>query len=159
MDRTVKVGVTRSRCRWVGLILLPIVLSCTDQQPPQLAGGGANAGKEDTPYATATSSAADSGVYGQMVAAWGNPPANPSTYECVKVLDANGQGVVAKGTCSGTWGQFRVPLPPGRFIMEAGGRWETVNGAVHFRANRREIEVKPGEWVKIAPLTPPGPMP
>jgi hypothetical protein len=25
-----------------------------------------------------------------MVAGWGNPPANPPTYECVKVLDATG---------------------------------------------------------------------
>ncbi len=140
----------------VGAILLPLVLGCTGRQAPQPA---ANAAKEDGPAATATPSGADSGIYGQMVAAWGNPPANPPTYECVKILDSTGQNVVAKGTCSGIWGQFRVPLPPGKYVIEAGGSWETVNGTVRFRPNRREIQVKPGEWVKIAPPAPPGPVP
>ena len=102
---------------------------------------------------------ANSGIYGTMVTAWGNPPANPPTYKCVKVLDANGQRLVAEGTCSGMWGKFRVALPPGVYILEAGGSWEASTGGVHFVPNRRRVEVSSGQWVQIAPPTPPGPVP
>jgi len=102
----------------------------------------------------------NSGIYGEKSAAWGNQPAAPAVYECVKVFDAVGQQVVATATCSGTWGDFRVPLPPGHYVIEAGGSWESFNGAVRFRPNRSTVEIKPAEWVKIAPASaPPGPVP
>jgi len=141
-----------------GTVLLGLLIGCTGSCQATRPVTTETTLAED-PTATATVPGADSGIYGSMVSAWGNPPANPPTYECVKIFDSTGQNVVAKGTCSGVWGQFRVPLPPGRYVMESGGSWETVNGAVRFRPNRREIEVKPGEWGKIAPPSPPGPMP
>jgi len=101
----------------------------------------------------------DSGIYGSVVAAWGNAPTNPPTYECVKVLDREGKKLIAQGTCTGLWGQFRVPLPPGQYVAEIGGRWETVKGAVRFLPNRRQVEVRRGQWIRIAPPSPPGPVP
>ena len=79
-----------------------------------------------------SSSHPDSGIYGHMIAAWGNPPAQPPTYECVRVIDMVQQIVVAKGICSGLRGEFRVPLEPGKYIVEAGGRWETAAGAFRY---------------------------
>src|SRR5260370_19308002 len=64
----------------------------------------------------------DSGIRGTMVSAWGNPPANPPTYQCVRVFDATEKLLVAYGTCSGTSGEFRVPLPAEVYIVDAGGR-------------------------------------
>jgi hypothetical protein len=101
----------------------------------------------------------DSGIYGHMVIAWGNPPAQPPTYACVRVLDSTGQIVIAQGTCSGLWGEFRVPLEPGQYIVEAGGSWETTKGAVRFVPHRRTVDIKAGEWLEIAPPTPPPPVP
>ncbi len=141
--------------RVTGAMLLAIVIGCAGRESL----GEASAAGEDTATAAATPSGADSGIYGWMVSALGNAPAHAPTYQCVKILDSIGQNVVAKGTCSGIWGQFRIPLPPGRYIMESGGSWETVNGAVRFRPNRREVVIKPGEWVKIAPPKLPGPVP
>jgi len=94
-----------------------------------------------------------------MVAGWGNPPAQPPTYECVRVLDPTGRIEVARGTCSGLWGEFRVPLEPGHYIVEAGGRWETAHGAVRFVPHHRTVEIKAGEWIEIAPPTLPAPVP
>jgi hypothetical protein len=94
-----------------------------------------------------------------MIAAWGNPPAQPPTYECVRVLDTVQHIVVAKGICSGPRGEFRVPLEPGNYVVEAGGRWETVDGIVRFVPHHRTVEIKPGGWVEIAPPTLPAPVP
>ena len=86
------------------------------------AGGNASAVPSSIGIQTGSSrSHPDSGIYGHMVTAWGNPPAEPPTYECVRVLDPTRQRVVAKGTCSGLWGEFRIPLEPGQYIVEAGG--------------------------------------
>ncbi|HEV3109711.1 MAG TPA: hypothetical protein VGY99_04375 [Candidatus Binataceae bacterium] len=98
------------------------------------------------PAPEASPAAANSGIYGAMVAAWGNAPANPPTYECVRIFDAGGQKLVATGTCSGTWAQFRVPLVPGRYVVEK-------------RGTRSVIDVGPGQWVNLAPRQLPGPVP
>ena len=87
-----------------------------------------------------------SGVRGAMVAAWGNAPANPPTYQCVKVFDASGQKLVATGTCSGTWASFRVPLPPGRYVVDKEGE-------------RTTVDVGAGQWVNLSPKPLPGPVP
>ena len=41
-----------------------------------------------------------------MISALGNPPANPPTYQCVKVFDATGKVMVAEGTRSGITENF-----------------------------------------------------
>lgn len=124
------------------------------------AGGNASAVPSSIGIQTGSSrSHPDSGIYGHMVTAWGNPPAEPPTYECVRVLDPTRQRVVAKGTCSGLWGEFRIPLEPGQYIVEAGGGWETVNGAIRFVPHHRTVEIKAGEWIEIAPPTLPAPVP
>lgn len=87
-----------------------------------------------------------SGIRGAMVAAWGNAPANPPTYECVKIFDAAGQKLIATGTCSGIWAEFSIPLPPGRYIVDKQGTRTTVN-------------VAPGQWVNLSPREPPIPVP
>jgi hypothetical protein len=101
----------------------------------------------------------DSGIYGYLTAALGNAPANTSPTQCVKVYDSAGVNLVARGTCSGMFGNFRVPLVPGRYVVEVGGSSETRNGAVVFVPNRRAIEIRAGQWVKLAPPSPPGPVP
>lgn len=111
-ELTMKVDGNSLSSLLVGVMLLRLILSCAGRQS-SLTSEGTNS-RNDRSAASDTPSGADSGIYGQMVAAWSNPPANPPTYECIKVLDATGQTVVAAGTCSGIWGQFRVPLPPGR---------------------------------------------
>ena len=101
----------------------------------------------------------DSGIYGYLTAALGNAPANPPLTQCVKVYDSAGVNLIARGTCSGMFGNFRVPLPPGRYVVELGGSWESRSGAVSFVPNRRTIEIKEGQWLKLAPPSPPGPVP
>src|SRR5262249_41083237 len=127
-----------------------------------LVTAGASASAVPTSTATQTDSSSshpNSGIYGHMVAAWGNPPAQPPTYECVRVLDTTGQIVVAKGTCSGLWGECGVRSEPGQYIVEAGRRWEAVHGAVRFVPHQRTVEIKAGEWVEMAPPSPPAPVP
>ncbi len=127
-------------------------------EQPVTAGGSAST----SPAVMQTgqsSSHPNSGIYGHMIAVWGNPPTQPPTYECVRVLDTVRQSVVAKATCSGRRGEFRVPLEPGNYIVEAGGRWETADGLIRFVPHHRTVEIKAGEWVEIAPPTPPVPVP
>jgi hypothetical protein len=99
-----------------------------------------------------------SGIYGWRVSAWGNPPAELPTYACLKVLDSNYR-VVATPSCSGIWQQFRVPLPPGHYILEMGSSLRRVHGAVRLVPRHQEIDVKAGKWLKIAPPAPNGPVP
>ena len=101
----------------------------------------------------------DSGIYGYLTAAWGNPPANPPSTQCVTVYDSAGIDLVARGTCSGMFGNFRVPLAPGRYVVELGGSWESRNGTMLFVPNRRTIEIGEDQWLKLAPPSPPGPVP
>jgi hypothetical protein len=103
--------------------------------------------------------ATDSGIRGAMVSAWGNPPANSPTYRCVKVFDATGKILVAEGTCSGTYGEFRIPLPADTYIVEAGGRWDNSSGKPVLIPERRTVEIRNGQWVEIAPGGPGGPVP
>jgi len=124
-------------------ILLGAVLSC--KQPVLLAAGsGKTALPSDlSPMAPGEKPAIEgSGINGAMVSAWGNAPANPPTYECVKIFDAAGQKLLATGTCSGTWGQFSIPLPPGRYIVVKEG-------------TRTAVDVAPGQWVNLSPREPP----
>ncbi|MGH7916422.1 MAG: hypothetical protein ACREQE_03060 [Candidatus Binataceae bacterium] len=100
-----------------------------------------------------------SGIYGAMVAVRGNAPANPPSRECVKVYDASGRKLLATAICSGPMASFRLPLAAGSYVVEAGGRWESVNGRVYFRPNRRRVELGVSQWVKLGPQPPPGPLP
>ena len=106
-----------------------------------------------------SSSHPDSGIYGHMIAAWGNPPAEPPTYECVRVLDTVRQIVVAKGICSGRRAEFRVQLEPGKYTVETGGSWETTAGVMRFVPHHQMVEIKAGEWLEIAPPAPAAPVP
>jgi hypothetical protein len=126
-----------------------------------LAGTGCAtpSGTETVATPTATPGAADSGIYGHMTVALGNAPANPPSTSCVKVYDSSGTDLIASGTCSGLLHEFRVPLPPGRYVVEVGGSWEPKNGAVVFVPDRHNVEIGQGQWVKLAPPSPPGPVP
>ncbi|MGH7905836.1 MAG: hypothetical protein ACREP6_04335 [Candidatus Binataceae bacterium] len=95
--------------------------------------------------------ASGSGIYGTIVADWGNKPAHAPSFECVTVLDAGGRHVVAHGVCSDEWERFKVPLSPGKYIVEVGGHWEGKGANAHYVSNQKTIEVKPGKWVKIKP--------
>jgi hypothetical protein len=131
----------------ISLALLGVLLSCN--QAGSLAAGSGNAAlpPDSSPMTAGKKSAIEgSGIRGAMVAAWGNAPANPPTYECVKIFDASGQKLVATGTCSGIWGQFSVALPPGRYIVEKQGA-------------RTAVEVARGQWADLSPQQPPVPIP
>jgi len=112
-----------------------------------------------TASAAEGSGKADSGIYGHMVRAWGNPPANPAHYQCITVLDDLQQKTIALGTCSGTFAQFRVPLAPGHYVVEYGGHWESANGKVRFVPDRRHITVPAGRWIDLSPAAPVNPVP
>jgi hypothetical protein len=114
---------------------------------------------DTAPTSTPSQSMSDSGIYGYLTAAWGNPPANPPSTQCVTVYDSAGIDLVARGTCSGMFGNFRVPLAPGRYVVELGGSWESRNGTMLFVPNRRTIEIGEDQWLKLAPPSPPGPVP
>jgi hypothetical protein len=103
--------------------------------------------------------AIDSGIYGHMAAAFGNAPANPPSVDCVKVYDAPGADLIARATCTGISRDFRVRLAPGRYVVEFGGSWQKQNGAMVFVPDRQSIDISEGQWVKIAPPSPPGPVP
>jgi hypothetical protein len=75
------------------------------------------------------------------------------------VYDSAGVNLIARGTCSGMYGDFRVPLAPGRYVVELGGSLESRNGSVLFVPNRRAIMIGEGQWLKLAPPSPPGPVP
>lgn len=135
-------------------------VGCIRSGEPTAAGENASTVPSPTVMQTGQSSShPDSGIYGHMIAAWGNPPAQPPTYECVRVIDTVRQIVVAKGICSGRWGEFRVPLEPGKYIVEAGGRWETTAGVMRFVPHHQTVEIKAGEWLEIAPPAPAAPVP
>jgi hypothetical protein len=120
---------------------------------------GAGQQREQSPSAPDGAVTPGSGIYGYTVAAWGNPPANPPSTQCLKVFDSSATDLIATGACSGIWGNFRVPLAPGRYVVEIGGNWQSKNGAVTFVPNRRTVEVGAGQWVKLAPPSPPAPVP
>ncbi len=92
-----------------------------------------------------------------MVAAWGNAPSNPPTYECIKIFDATGRKLIATGKCSGTFANFRIPLPPGRYVVD-----QSINvrgKAAGAQPGSKTVDVGPGQWVNLAPKSPPGPVP
>jgi hypothetical protein len=137
----------------LGALVLAVELSCAlggcTAPTPVEAGSGQASGAPT----------GDSGIRGAMVSAWGNPPANPPTYQCVKVFDASGKVLVAEGTCSGTYGEFRIPLPAGTYIVEAGSRWDNSSGKPMLKPERRTVEIRNGQWVEIGPRQLPAPVP
>jgi hypothetical protein len=84
-----------------------------------------------------------------MIAAWGNAPANSPSYQCAKIFDATGKKPIATATCSGTYGQFRVPLESGSYVVEFDG----------MEPHRQTIEVIEGRWTELGPKELPGPVP
>jgi hypothetical protein len=100
-----------------------------------------------------------SGIYGAMVAAWGNAPANPRSYECVKVYDSSGQRLIATGICSGTFAQFRIPLTPGSYMVDKSLFKGQPGAAPKAQPGSIPVEVQPGRWLNLAPKPPPGPVP
>jgi hypothetical protein len=100
-----------------------------------------------------------SGICGVMVAAWGNAPANPPTYECVKIFDSTGQRLIATGVCSGMYGQFRIPLPPGRYLVDHSLVKSQPGVPLKAQPGSFAVDVSPGQWVNLAPKAPPGPIP
>ena len=103
---------------------------------------------------TEIDSQADSGIYGQMVRAWGNPPTNPAHYQCIKVLDDPQRKTIALGTCSGAFAQFRIPLAPGNYVVEYGGHWDSANGKIRFVPDRHHVTVPAGRWIDLSPAVP-----
>jgi hypothetical protein len=139
--------------RLLGALVLALEVSCALGGCAGPASVGADAGQ------VSTAGTVDSGIRGSMTSAWGNPPANPPTYQCVRVFDATGKVLVAEGTCSGISGEFRVPLPAGTYLVEAGGRWENSTGQSLLKPERRTVKIQNGQWVEIAPHGPSGPVP
>jgi hypothetical protein len=102
----------------------------------------------------------DSGVSGFMTGSFGNMPSfTPLPTECVRVLDKAGRKLIAKGVCSGVYGSFRVPLAPGRYVIVFGVPQETEHRTELTESSRRTVEVRPGQWVVVAPPPPPNPIP
>jgi hypothetical protein len=132
-----------------------VVAEAAQPTPSGAQPGGASEPQTSPGQAPATGA----GVYGSMVSARGNLPANPAPYECVKVLDGGGTKLIAKGECTGPWASFKVPLPPGDYMVEAGGKYVTAKGKVRFLPNRYTVVVKPGQWIKISQPPPKQPVP
>lgn len=107
----------------------------------------------------ASQSGADSGIYGAMVAAWGNAPSNPPTYECVKIFDSSGERLIATGVCSGTFAQFRIPLPPGRYLVDRSLIKTPPGAQPKAQPGSQSVAVAPGQWVNLSPKAPPRPIP
>jgi hypothetical protein len=89
-----------------------------------------------------------------MVAAWGNAPAHPRSYPCVRIFDAAGRRLIATGVCSGTFAQFRIPLPPGRYLVD-----RSLLAGPGPQPGSFTVEVAPRQWVNLAPSPLPGPVP
>lgn len=144
---------------WLPLLgaALALAIGCVTRA----AGPGALPGQQQAQSSSVPEGAvtAGSGIYGYTVAAWGNPPTNPPTTQCLKVFDSSATNLIATGACSGMDGNFRVPLAPGRYVVETGGSWQSKNGAVTFVPDRKTVEVGAGQWVKLTPPSPPGPVP
>lgn len=124
-----------------------------------LLGTGCATPSASAPTPMPTQVSIDSGIYGHMTAALGIAPANPPSTQCVAVYDSAGAKLIARATCTGMARDFRVPLPPGRYVVEFGGSWESRNGAVVFVPDRRDIDIGQGQWVKLVPPAPRGPVP
>jgi hypothetical protein len=92
--------------------------------------------------------AGSQGISGHMVAAMGNARANPPPYPCARIFDVTGKTLLATATCSGTFGQFRVPLARGKYLVEFHG----------MTPHRQMIEVRNGHWTELGPKAPPAPM-
>ena len=94
-------------------------------------------------------SAESQGISGHMIAALGNAPAISPTFQCAKIFDESGQQLLATATCSGSFAQFRVPLPSGRYVVEFDG----------MQPRRQVVTVSGGKWTELGPKPPKGPVP
>ena len=92
--------------------------------------------------------AGSQGISGHMAAAMGNAAANPPSYQCARIFDVTGKTLLVTATCSGTFGQFRVPLARGTYLVEFHG----------MTPHRQMIEVKKGHWTELGPKAPRAPM-
>ncbi len=88
-----------------------------------------------SPGDNASPSDQSSGIYGIVGAGGGAPPGVSVAVrgECVRIFDPTSQAQIATGTCD-EHGNFRVALPPGRYIVSSMGQ-------------RRQVELRPGQWV------------
>lgn len=143
---------------WGAALALTVGCSHGSAEPGGV-GGASGQPRVELPASPQRTGTPGSGIYGHTVAAWGNPPANPPSTQCLKVFDSSATRLIATATCSGAWGDFRVPLAPGQYVVEVGGSWQSKNGAVSFVPNRKTVEVGAGQWVELAPPSPPGPVP
>jgi hypothetical protein len=100
-------------------------------------------------FATLALAGESQGISGHLVAALGNAPAIPPTFECAKIYDERGQKLIASATCSGIFAQFKVPLASGRYLVEFKG----------MEPNRRIVSVSEGKWTELGPNPPRGPVP
>jgi len=128
---------------------LPALAAGSDPVAPASSAAGSEPGQ----------SSAESGIYGAMVSAWGNAPANPRTYECVKIFDASGQRLITRGVCSGMYAQFRIPLAPGRYLADYSQLREPRGIAPKAQPGSRTVDVSAGQWVNLAPKPPAAPVP
>ena len=111
-------------------------LVVTSRTAPSLAAGEAST-------EPSSSRAADSGIFGTLISAYGNPPAvGPKSSDCLTVYDSARTKVVAKGVCGGIYQAFRVPLPPGRYLVEF-----KAPGAAPLR---RKVVIEKGKWVDFS---------
>jgi hypothetical protein len=132
------------------LIFLLCLIGASCNQSAALAGNASPAESQEEP---------DSGIYGVMVAAWGNAPANPPTYECIRIFDSTGQRLIATGVCSGTYAQFRIPLPPGRYLVDRSLLKSQPGVPPKAHPGSLTVNVSRKQWVNLAPKQPPGPIP
>jgi hypothetical protein len=127
------------------------------------AAPAADAGATFTPITGAEPSPrteTDSGISGFITGTFGNMPSfTPPPTECLRVLDAEGKKLIAKGVCSGVFGAFRVPLAPGHYVIIFGAPSEREHSTELTESYRRTVEVRPGQWAVIAPPPPPNPVP
>lgn len=152
-------GIIICRSRWVFLTVMCVWIFSGTGNCAEPSSAPSNSSAISAPDAGAGQQRApDSGIYGAMVAAWGNAPSNPPTYECIKVFDAAGSKLIATGKCSGIFATFRVPLPPGRYIIDKGFTVQRTPPSGP-QPGSFAVDIAPGQWVHLAPKAPPGPVP
>lgn len=79
----------------------------------------------------------DSGVYGFSGARVPDSDPQGVVGECIWIYDAANRNQVAKGDCiESAPGRFRVRLKPGHYVVRGPG-------------GSKQIEVKPGGWIRI----------
>ncbi len=98
---------------------------------------GAPRGKDNASAAPPNGGGLQSGVYGFSGALKGGASLSGVIGECIWIYDSTNRRQVAKGNCDE--GKFRVPLPPGQYVVRGPG-------------GNQKIDVKPHKWIKIESL-------